>query len=298
MHCELVVPGLFGDRREAAAARRSSCCSRAAGATTRAEPQSLERGCTRRFDLEEEAIPAGALSAARRQRRRARRSDAWLRADPVHLRLMRDHLVVVPAEALAISRGGGRRVCAALNRHFAGAMQVRALRARALVRAAFDQDARPRRRPAAEASPAGEIALAARATPRSSTEIQMVLHAHPVERGARSARRADGQQPLALGRGPRGARRRSRWAVVARGRAAGHGARPARAARATARCRVRRRAVAGERAARTAGTSSCWTPCARRTLSKSTGTTTASQRWRATGSRRCSPRCAPAASAW
>ena len=42
----------------------------------------------------------------------------WLRADPVHLRLQRDQLVLLPN--LGVSTGDAGHLCAALDRHFAG----------------------------------------------------------------------------------------------------------------------------------------------------------------------------------
>ena len=42
----------------------------------------------------------------------------WLRADPVHLRLQRDQMLLLPS--YGNQRGRGRRMCASLNGHFAG----------------------------------------------------------------------------------------------------------------------------------------------------------------------------------
>lgn len=44
--------------------------------------------------------------------------DYWLRADPVHLQLRRDHLVLLGADMLAISETEAAAIIAALNRHF------------------------------------------------------------------------------------------------------------------------------------------------------------------------------------
>ena len=90
----------------------------------------------------------------------------------------------------------------------------------------------------------------------------MVLHAHPVNAGARGARRAGGEQPVAVGRRTRAARRRRRrWHSVAADDPVALGlARSAGARRAT--CPPRPTAGSSARR-RTAGTSSCSTRCAR-----------------------------------
>ena len=44
----------------------------------------------------------------------------WLRADPVHLRLVRDQLVLADSTVFEISRGEAEALVETLNRHFAG----------------------------------------------------------------------------------------------------------------------------------------------------------------------------------
>jgi hypothetical protein len=60
-------------------------------------------------------LPAGALSAGE--------AGFWLRADPVHLSVMRDRLVLVPVTGLA--RAEAEALVDALNRHFAGTHEFR-----------------------------------------------------------------------------------------------------------------------------------------------------------------------------
>src|SRR5207302_1597329 len=50
--------------------------------------------------------------------------ERWVRADPVHLRLMRDRLILVPAAAFGLSRDEAEALCETLNEHFAGRLDI------------------------------------------------------------------------------------------------------------------------------------------------------------------------------
>jgi hypothetical protein len=185
MHCELVLPGLFaaaqGERLPAAELLL------ARGRESSDEPRSLERWLLGRFGVEEDACPAGALTLLAHGAEPGEAS--WARADPVHLQLMRERMVVVPAEAFGISPEEAGALCATLNAHFAGRLEVRPLEPhRWVARLAQDmalgcdgplqmagQDAAPRR--------AGDVL---------TNELQMVLHEHPVNQ----AREARGEPPV------------------------------------------------------------------------------------------------------
>ena len=209
MHCELVVPDLFaagaGGRYPAlellfARGRRTPDGSRRLP---------LERWLHQAFSLEGTAIPAGALSLIATNRDPG--TDSWMRADPVHLRVMRDHLVVVPAEALAISKDEADALCASLNEHFSEAMQLHALapgrwtaRLRGPVPEADDV-------PALQV--AGEELSRGRGREVELTEIQMLLHAHPVNE-AREARGEPTINSLWLWGAGRAGTATSRWASV------------------------------------------------------------------------------------
>ena len=120
MHIELVVPGLLasGARFESlevlvARGRRSST-----------PPVPLERWLQQAFD-HDGSLPAGALSLLGAG---GNPGDAnWVRADPVHMRVMRDRVVMAPADAFSVSREDAEALCRALNRHFAGRMELRVL---------------------------------------------------------------------------------------------------------------------------------------------------------------------------
>ena len=120
--------------------------------------------------------------------------DFWLSADPVHLRVNRDQLILLAPEALAITDTEAVSLCAALNRHFAAddftflapqphRWYLRTAR-RARIRTSglsqavgHDVD---------RMLPEGEDRLAWH---RIFNEVQMLLHAHPVneEREQRGA---------------------------------------------------------------------------------------------------------------
>ncbi len=109
----------------------------------------------------------------------------WLRADPVHLQLQRDGLILLPPDALTITNDEAHALCASLNIHFAAegfhfvAPQARhwylkgtrpaRIRTRALARVA-GQDIN-------HLLPEGEDRLDWH---RIGNEIQMLLHAHPI----------------------------------------------------------------------------------------------------------------------
>ena len=181
MHCELVVTGLFA--APAAARRPSVELLLARGRCTSASSQSYETWLRDAFELDA-PLPAGALTLLAAGGEPG--SDWWIRADPAHLRLMRDRLVFVPAAALRIQRNEADALCDALNRHFAPHLNVQVIDGERWV-------ARTAAGLAVAAQPPLELAgreVALAMPPTASAllnEAQMVLHAHPVNE-AREAR--------------------------------------------------------------------------------------------------------------
>jgi hypothetical protein len=204
MHCELVVPGLFG---KGAVSRFAALELLLARGRSRAAPtQRLEEWLKDAFELGEGPFPAGALTLLAHGGDPG--DERWVRADPVHLRVMRDHLVVVPAPAFDLSAAEAGALCDALNVHFA------------------DSDFRlhdPRRWCAkvAEAVDAGnpldvagkQVELSAQAAPLIN-EAQMVLHAHPVNE-AREARGEPTVNSIWLWGSGRATRAHCAWRSVA-----------------------------------------------------------------------------------
>lgn len=142
----------------------------ARGRTSHADPESPEAWLARAFGLE--SLPAGALTAGE--------AGFWVRADPVHYRVLRDRIVLLPVPG--IEPGYAAALVDALNRHFAGQVEFRAPRPDAWAM---------RGAPAAlDTPPTAEVAgvdLAARLPGAPWTallnEIQMVLHEHPASEG-------------------------------------------------------------------------------------------------------------------
>ena len=179
MHCELLVPGLFAAAQGARLPAAELIVAR--GRRSGADPLPLERWLAARFGIEGH-LPAGALtllgSGGNPQ------GAAWARADPVHLRVMRDRISIVPSDAFSIAREEAIALSEALNRHFAGRLAfdpvepgrwcVRLAEAAALEETSTLEVA------GADLSPgrAGEVL---------ANEVQMLLHGHAVNE-AREAR--------------------------------------------------------------------------------------------------------------
>jgi len=180
MHVELAVPGLLSLKAPGRFPAIETLLAR--GRRDDQPALSLERWLKEAFQVDADALPAGALTALAAGRETGESS--WMRADPVHLRVMRDHLAVLPPEGLEIAREEADALCDALNRHFGGRLELAAADPRRWYArlpgalAVGDQ-------PALEA--AGREVAPARESGPLLTEIQMLLHAHPVN-AAREAR--------------------------------------------------------------------------------------------------------------
>ena len=175
MHCELVVPGLFGGGAVPRFAALELLLAR--GRRSNKPPQPLEAWMQEAFQLGDGPFPAGQLTMPG--------EDGWMRADPVHLRLLRDRVVVVPAEALEIPAEEARALCDALNREFPERQFTPVQPRRWCARGAETAGGHP----ALDAAGAEPDARQASAL---LTEVQMVLHAHPVN----EAREARGEPPV------------------------------------------------------------------------------------------------------
>jgi hypothetical protein len=188
MHCELIVPGLFAEASGTRAPSLELLLAR--GRTSSAESKSVEAWLQDSFGLEDQPLAAGALTLAAAGGEPG--DDCWGRADPVHLRLMRDRLIVVPSAAFAPSRAEADELVEALNRHFADRLSLKAVEperwcARLDRHFAFDA--------ASPLDVAGRdvdltMRIGGEAGKRWGTllnELQMLLHAHPVNH-AREAR--------------------------------------------------------------------------------------------------------------
>ena len=203
MHCELVIPGLLASRARPASLELLA----ARGRRSRTPAQRLERWLQQAFGLEGR-LAAGALSMLGAG---GAPGDAiWARADPVHMQVMRDRVVMAPAAAFPLARGDADTLCQAVNAHFAGAIELRAidpLRWCARLESEIDAgDEPPLEMAGREATKrAGDVLL---------TEIQMLLHSHAVN-AAREARGEPAVNSLWFwGAGRLPGRTQSRWKSV------------------------------------------------------------------------------------
>ncbi|HZM35132.1 MAG TPA: hypothetical protein VFC18_11635 [Burkholderiales bacterium] len=178
MHCELVVSGLFAAGAHARPPALELLIARGRASTTGSEPQSLEEWLGEAFGLAEVPLAVGALSLLGCGRDPGKRS--WSRADPVHLRLLRDRAVVVPPPAFPITAQESAALCESLSRHFAP-VEVVALDAG---RWCATVDAPIRETPLERA---GRDPAVPEGMHVFLNEAQMLLHAHPVNE-AREAR--------------------------------------------------------------------------------------------------------------
>jgi hypothetical protein len=189
MHCELLLPGLFANDADGRFAALELLLAR--GRRQRGVERTVEAWLQDAFELGDAAFPAGALT---RLGSGGDPGDSnWMRADPAHLRVMRDHVAAAPADAFGLSQGEADALCAALSHHFAGQLDVEACEPQRWC-ARLPGDAPP-----------GDALL---------NEAQMLLHAHPVN----EAREARGELPInslrlwGAGRAPRSAQ--CRWQSV------------------------------------------------------------------------------------
>ena len=191
MHGELLIPCLFA----APAATRLPAAEMilARGRCSGGPSQSLEAWLNDAFGLEDQPVAAGALTLLGAGGEPG--DDIWTRADPVHLRLMRDRLVLVPPAALRITRDEADALAFALSTHFAERLAFQVVdehRWVARLPAAM-QVAAQAPLPLAGCDVAGALPPdTASPAHQLLNEAQMVLHAHPVN----EAREARGEPPV------------------------------------------------------------------------------------------------------
>ncbi len=121
---------------------------------------------------------------------------SWVRADPVHLRVDRDELMLADASVFGIDATEAQALAAALSEHFGAALQIEA-RQPGRWYARLDSTPSIRTTPLGEARgepisghlPSGEDGMHWHAL---MNEVQMALHDHPVN----EAREARGELPV------------------------------------------------------------------------------------------------------
>jgi hypothetical protein len=190
MHCELAIPGLFGDSAGVRFAALELLLAR--GRRVRAPARSLEGWLSEAFELGDGPFPAGALTLLGCGDEPGEAT--WARADPTHLRFFRDHFATVPGETFEVQREEADALCEALSRHFAAQLEFRACEPRRWCARLFD-----------DAAPNDALV----------NEVQMLLHAHPLneEREARGELAINSVRFWGAGQAPR--RAQCRWQSVA-----------------------------------------------------------------------------------
>jgi hypothetical protein len=195
MHCELLLPALLSAPAEARLPSLELLLARARASTAPAVPAwrwlldafRADEGEEAK-EVEGEAAPVGALTLYGEG---GEAGDAlWARADPVHLRLMRDRLIMVPSPAFALSEEEAKALTDSLNRHFQDQMAFHAVRPEQwCVRFAEPVELQPAPSPLEAAGRDADLTRL-RGYGRSAAlmnEAQMLLHSHPVNE-AREAR--------------------------------------------------------------------------------------------------------------
>jgi hypothetical protein len=190
VHCELIVPGLLPQQEDAKAALEGLRLPGlemllARGRRTTNQPLSLEAWLMQAFDQDaDDEVPAGALTYSASGG--APGDATWMRADPSHLRLNRDQLILVPAVAFGVPPAEAQGLVESLNQHFAGQLTfypVPAERWCVRIEGSIDEGLRTLT-PAQVAGkdinrhlPSGADSKRWHAT---LNEIQMVLHEHAI----------------------------------------------------------------------------------------------------------------------
>ena len=176
MHCELVVPALFTAPAPHPVPALELLLGR--GRKLNGEAASLERWLCRVFGLKDGSIPAGALTALALGENPG--AHFWLRADPVHLRLLRERMVLIPSHAFSLTLEEARSMADTLNRQFAGEFKFHALRPDAWC-AQGEQDIAVGSDPPVElAGQDVDANLPDKRWHALLNEIQMALHEHAV----------------------------------------------------------------------------------------------------------------------
>jgi len=200
MHCQLLVPGFGwpqGDARELCHALAPDALETliARGRRTRASASGPERWLFERFGVPRQrdwpAAPFSLLADGG-----SAGSDAWIRADPVHLRFERNRLMLLDSTLFAIARDEAEALADSINSHFGDSFTIFPLQAQrwyARLSDCPDMETTPpssvRGGAIQAALPHGPDAMRWQAC---ANELQMLLHDHPVN----LAREARGELPV------------------------------------------------------------------------------------------------------
>lgn len=200
MHVHFIVPDLFGpvaaaEPQSAAPATPALETLLGRGRKSTRPVDSFEAWLLQQFQARDHAMPASAPFALAGDGGDPG-EQGWVHADPVHLRVERDHLVLLEPEP-RLDRAAADALIATLNSRFA-AHELRLIASTperwyaavdTAAPAAMTPLAAVRGRNITAHLPQGE---GGKQWQRLMTEVQMVLHEHPVN----AAREARGQPPI------------------------------------------------------------------------------------------------------
>jgi len=240
MHLALAIPALFpahGALQDAFDRLRPPTLELlvARGRIERRPQEYFEAWLAQAFGLEGNALPAGALTVLADDAQAAVGDGRWMRADPVHLHLARDHLRLVPSAAFTLTQDEAAALCETLNAHFAGILSIRpSARDPGCWTARIEGMALPSNPPPLEATGDDvDLHLRAQADAADATnvtrahallnELQMLLHQHPVN----EARETRGEPAINSvwfwGGGPAPSRLQGHWRTVSADEPLAHG---------------------------------------------------------------------------
>jgi hypothetical protein len=210
-----VVPGLFSAPGELRLAALELLLARGRGSEAESVP--LEQWLPEAFGLDDEPLAAGALTVLAEG---GEPGDArWARADPMHLRVLQDRVMLVPNAGFSVSREEAEALCEALNEQMSGILTLHPLHPERWCARLEEPLAIEAGTPLAVAGQNADAHLPRTAEAKRVhallNEMQMVLHGHPVNE-AREARGDPAVNSVWLwGEGTRPERARSPWQSVA-----------------------------------------------------------------------------------
>lgn len=200
MHCHVLVHGLawrHGDPREVREGLEPAALETllARGRRARSAARTPEQWLMERYGVERRrdwpAAPFSLLGDGG-----APGTGAWMRADPVHLRIERNQLVLADHNAFRVTREEAEALAEAINAHLGDRLVIHALRPGrwyARLPDCPDIETTPLRAARGRAVdallPRGPESMAWHAL---ANELQMLLHAHPVN----TAREGRGEHPI------------------------------------------------------------------------------------------------------
>jgi hypothetical protein len=195
MHCRLLIPDLFPPAPAFAGALSERRFPNLEVLIARGRRRTLPWHGAERWLLEAFSVapqqdwpsaPFALLGEGR-----APGEDFWAHAEPVHLRADRDRVLLADSSALDLSPGEQSALAAAIDAHFGAALRVEAIGPGRWYARIASPPAEATL-PVSQLGQAVHTASASIAWHKLMNEIQMVLHAHPVN----EAREARGAPPV------------------------------------------------------------------------------------------------------